>query len=144
MIASRDKAGFAVSTFVMLLFLGFVLIVQSNSAAGLARQVRRCNCAAALQRWATNLVARYETNVVGTTNDEIPATELPAALRSVRAPCSPWHARIERENGYGVVHLTSVGGFGGYGLTIGPPQMEMTTDKYCARVAPGFYAHRYP
>ena len=144
MIRTRDKAGLAVSAFVVLLFLGFLLFVYSNSAAGLARRVRSSGCAGVLQTWATNLLTRYETNATAAVSQEIPLSELPAVLSSVRAPCASWRARIEQEGGYSVVHLFSVGGFGGYGLTVGPLQLEMMTDKYCARVAPGIYAQRYP
>lgn len=92
-----------------------------------------------LQNWASNVVATRS-------RDDDLLVNIPPSIRLFPAPFSPWTGRIAwpaSTNLPTLVECVSVGGFGGYGLIIGP---QWWSDSYerSEMVANGIFIRRYP
>ena len=86
-----------------------------------------------LQRWAIQEMS---------SSSNLPIAPLPRFVRQIPAPFMPWRARVDRERG--VMHLISVGSWGGFGISIGSPTHTEPTNNLCHQIASGVYVHRYP
>ena len=86
-----------------------------------------------LQQWASNVVQTAE----GTNNATFFDVPVPPEFNwRIPPPCAPWRARLSKPdgtNGPTVVELISIGGFGSYGLVIGPREYVDSYELSAAR-----------
>lgn len=94
---------------------------------------------AQLQTWASNVVATHS-------REGDPLIEVPWQIAQIPAPCTSWTGTIlwpEDTNAPVRLRFVSVGGFGSYGIIVGP-QWWLDTYERSEMVAPGIYVEMYP
>jgi hypothetical protein len=103
---------------------------------GLANQVRNAATAQQWQAWAVQVLERSKTNSVPP-----PRSEWPAFVGRLSPPCSDWELWIGRNGSTSNIALVSVGGFGSFGVDIGPATFvePAIPSERCQQVYPGVY-----
>jgi hypothetical protein len=107
-----------------------------NDFQHLADQVKTAATAEQWQTWAAQVLERSKTN-----SGAIPRSEWPAFVQRIDAPCTEWQLIPRGRSGSSSnISLVSFGGFGSFGIDVGPPTFpEPQGDAHCKQVYPGVY-----
>ena len=103
---------------------------------GLDRQVKNAATAEQWQAWAVEVLERSRTNSV------LPArSEWPAFVTRLTPPCTDWQLVIGRNESTSNISLVSMGGFGSFGVDIGPATFvePWNPNERSRQVYPGVY-----
>ena len=99
---------------------------------GLRTQVRNAATAQQWQGWAVQVLERSKTNSIPP-----PRSEWPSFVSRLRPPCADWQLWVGTSN----ITLVSLGGFGSFGVDIGPAGFTARVDpnQRHQQVYPGVY-----
>ena len=121
---------------VAFLFAVLFLCAGCNDTKRLVSQVKNAAPALQWQAWAVQVLERAKTN-----SSPVPRSEWPAFIASITPPCTEWQLFTGRNGSTSNISLVSLGGFGSFGIDIGPASFVEPTrpDEHCEQVYPGIY-----